>query len=152
MYAEKYINNFSTLQKVGEDYSVDEALVFKPITSVVFNEYENYYHLMESASGRDKAIMEQTVQVLQEISFKDIWETIKKWIKKEKGLEFLNNIRKRIISHFSKKKMNQTKENIRKAEQEAKKGEEVVIGLALPGGSFNNDKLADIAFKNQERH
>ena len=65
------------------------------IDSVVYNEYVNKYNLLESCTNEyDMVILEAQLEVLYELSIKEIWNKIKKWIKDRllgilKGLEKL---------------------------------------------------------------
>lgn len=68
-----YGNKF--LPKKEESISVQEF----GVESIVYNEYVNYKGLLESCTDdNSRSILEAQVQVLYEISFKDIWERIKK--------------------------------------------------------------------------
>ena len=87
------------------------------IDSIIYNEYLNRCNILESCTGgSDRVILEAQVEVLYELSIKEVLTKIKNWIKKRllaivKGLEKL----------FSKGKKTKFKDTILKLLNKAKK-------------------------------
>ena len=109
--------NFITESQVNPVNKVKESLC--EIESVVYNEYCNYKSLLESCTDdNERAVLEAKVEVLQEVSFKDIigkikelWAKFKQWVK-----DLFNK-----IFRNKDKIQKENKEAIRKAEQAVNK-------------------------------
>lgn len=91
MYAEAYLNTFNggSINKTYTSSSTVEEQILS-LESIVFNEYNSCVTLLESAVGyEDRIRLEAKVEVLRELSLKDIgdkfkqaWEWIKEQVKK----------------------------------------------------------------------
>ena len=109
--------NFITESQVNPVNKVKESLC--EIESVVYNEYCNYKSLLESCTDdNERAVLEAKVEVLQEVSFKDIigkikelWAKFKQWVK-----DLFNK-----IFRNKDKIQKENKEAITKAEQSLNK-------------------------------
>lgn len=109
-----YGNKF--LPKKEESISVQEF----GVESIAYNEYHNYKSLLESCTDESsKPVLEAQVQILYEVSFKDIIEKIKEAWKRFK--EWVKGIFEKI---FGKKKV--AEEKHKKAEEATRKAEQKV--------------------------
>ena len=83
------------------------------VDSLVYNEYMNRKTLMEclleeAVDNTERIRLEAQLEVLREVSFNDIWEKIKKTVRKI--IEFLKGIAKKIKEFFIKNKKKKDKE------------------------------------------
>ena len=109
-----YGNKF--LPKKEESISIQEF----GVESIAYNEYVNYKGLLESCTdASSKPVLVAQVQVLYEISFKDIWEKIK-----ETWNEFVSWVKEMWNKIFNKKKISDQKQ--KEAEEAVKKAEQKV--------------------------
>ena len=101
-------------------YTVEEVdLGFGDTISLVYEEYLNQCNLLESCmSSRDRLVVESKIQVLQELSFKDIKEKILNALRKIK--EFIKRIIDKIRGFFSRKKKSDQKDQISDVEKKLK--------------------------------
>lgn len=125
MYVENYVNRFESIPTLKTDHSpFGDTIQIEEFTSIVFNEYCNYKELLNQTM-ENKDILQETVQILQEISFKDIWDKIKKWFKKLGDI--FASFRKKIANFLSKRKTDQVNKDLKEAEEEVKRSTEEVV-------------------------
>jgi hypothetical protein len=86
------------------------------LESVVFDEYQNQYNLLESCyDPNERTILEAKVEVLQEVTFSDIIAKIKKWINDIK--ESIKRLIGKIREKFTKKKQQETIDKLNDVEK-----------------------------------
>lgn len=85
-----------------------ESVDIGDLTSIVFEEYLNQQKLLEScSSSKERMIIESKLEVLQELSFRDIKDKIVKAI--QAVIRFISEIGKRIKGFFTRNKDNKKK-------------------------------------------
>lgn len=85
--------------------SKTESTNIDTINSIAYDEYCNYTNLLESCTDENiRPVLEAQVQILYEVSIKDIIEKIKSWWRsvRQKFVEFLTKLYKKIQSLLSK--------------------------------------------------
>ncbi len=88
------------------------------IESIVYNEYYNYKSLLETCvTDNNRAILEAQVEILYEVSIKDIWEKIKKMWKDL--IQWFKNLWNKIFN--KEEKLKKKEEEIQKRVDEAVK-------------------------------
>lgn len=121
MYVEAYLNTFNggSINKTYTSSSTVEEQILS-LESIVFNEYNSCVTLLESAVGyEDRIRLEAKVEVLRELSLKDIGDKFKQaweWIK-----ELVKKFIDWITGFFRKSGTEKTKKNIDEAKKELQK-------------------------------
>lgn len=105
------------------DYQVESSYL-PDLSSVVLEEYNNQRAMLEYCiDDRERSLIESKIELLQEISFKDIWEKIKEFFRKIK--DFILKIIRKIKEFFTGKKKNKTiKETAKQAVPQLKRLEQ----------------------------
>lgn len=122
------------------DYQVESSYL-PDLSSVVLEEYDNQRTMLEYCiDDRERMLIESRLHILQELSFKDIWEKVKDFFRRIK--EFILNIIRKIKEFFTKKKKDgkSIEESAKKAETELKKVEQKAKSTASTTTSSSNNR------------
>lgn len=135
----------TVLREHANIISIKEDNLFETVTSVVYEEYLNYKSLLEKCKDdSDKIIIEAKLEVLYEVSIKDIintikelWNRFRKWIKEKINtiFKFKNNLDNR-----TKKAIDKNKQLIAKAKQKGL-NESVLTEDILPLIIYESDEV-----------
>ena len=116
------------------------------VSSIVYDEYINRKSLLEACtSEEDKPILEAQIQVLYEVSIKDLFNTIIKkikdfikWLK-----ETINELISKVKEYFKNRKSNKAKEILKKIGKGkvVKSNESAYVYEAVNTDSINNEEF-----------